>query len=118
MFQWSYKDAWFTYILWQDLKHKPFYVKDVANKNALKKHYKEALSWYYLYPKGITVFPYDDTQFILLTSMAWKIIIPNDNTLGKTIPNHNKFWEIIIPKHSTVWEKESLITSYDTGQAQ
>ena len=35
----------------------------------------------------------------------WEIIIPNYNTVGKTIPNYNTFWEIIIPKHNTIWEK-------------
>ena len=36
----------------------------------------------------------------------WEILlIPNYNKLGKTIPNHNKLWEIIIPTHNTIWEK-------------
>ena len=30
----------------------------------------------------------------------WEIIIPNYYTLGKAIPNHNAFWEIIIPTHT------------------
>ena len=47
-----------------------------------------------------------------------EMIIPNYNTLGKTISNHNTFWEMIIPKHKTIWEKKSLITSDDTGQAK
>ena len=33
----------------------------------------EALSWYNLNPKDIIIFPCDDTQFILLTSLQ------NDN---------------------------------------
>ena len=35
----------------------------------------------------------------------WEIIIPNCNTLGKTIPNYETFWETITPKHNTIWEK-------------
>ena len=31
---------------------------------------KEELSWYTLDPKGIIIFPYDDKQFILLTSVG------------------------------------------------
>ena len=34
-----------------------------------------------------------------------EMIIANYNTLGKTIPNYNTFWEIIIPKNNTIWEK-------------
>ena len=43
----------------------------------------------------------------------WEIIIPNYNTLGKTIPNHNTFWEIIptynklgktITNYNAFWE--------------
>ena len=30
----------------------------------------EALFWYNLNPKGIIISPYDDKQFILLTSMG------------------------------------------------
>ena len=30
----------------------------------------EALFWYNLNPKGIIIFPYDDKQFILLTSLG------------------------------------------------
>ena len=49
---------------------------------------KEALSWCNFYPKGIIIFPYDDKQIILLTSMR------NNNpelqyTGKKTIPKHN-----------------------------
>ena len=35
----------------------------------------------------------------------WEIIIPNYNALGKTVSNHNTFWEIIISTHDTIWEK-------------
>ena len=31
--------------------------------------------------------------------------IPNYNTLGKTISDHNTFWEIMISTHNTIWEK-------------
>ena len=40
----------------------------------------------------------------------WEMIIPNYNTLRKTISNHNLLWEIIIPTHKTIWQKKSLIT--------
>ena len=33
--------------------------------------YKEVLSWYNFNPKGIKIFPYDDKQIILLTSMGY-----------------------------------------------
>ena len=36
-------------------------------------------------------------------------IIPNYNTLGKTIPNHNTFWEIIIPNYSG-WHRSGPVT--------
>ena len=29
-------------------------------------------------------------------------VISNYNKFGKTIPNHNTFWEIIISKHNTI----------------
>ena len=48
----------------------------------------------------------------------WEIIILNYITLGKTILDHNIFWEIIIPKHNAMWEKYSLIAADDTGQTQ
>ena len=48
----------------------------------------------------------------------WEIIIPNYNTLGKTVPNDNTFSEIIITKHNTIWDKQSLITSDNTDQAK
>ena len=35
----------------------------------------------------------------------WEKAIHNYNALGKAIPNHNTFWEIIIPKHNNIWEK-------------
>ena len=39
-------------------------------KKCCKQEYsKEALSWYNFNPKGIIIFPYDDKQIILLTSM-------------------------------------------------
>ena len=40
-------------------------------KRCCKQQYsKEALFWYNLNPKGIIIFPYDDKQFILLTSLG------------------------------------------------
>ena len=40
-------------------------------KNCCKQQFsKEALFWYNLNPKGMIIFPYDDKQFILLTSMG------------------------------------------------
>ena len=39
-------------------------------KKCCKQEYsKETLSWYNFNPKGIIIFPYDDKQIILLTSM-------------------------------------------------
>ena len=40
--------------------------RNVANKNTLRKQCK---TWYNFNPKGIIIFPYDDKQIILLTSM-------------------------------------------------
>ena len=45
----------------------------------------------------------------------WEIIIPNYNTPEKTIPNHNTFWETIIPKHNTISGKNN---PDDTRQTQ
>ena len=75
----------------------------LCKKCCKQQYYKEALFWYNLNPKGIIIFPHDDKQFTYLR--LWEIIIPNYNTLGKTIPSHNTFWEIIIPTHNTIWEK-------------
>ena len=33
------KGGWVAYTLWKDWKYKPIYVKNVVNKNALRKHY-------------------------------------------------------------------------------
>ena len=39
-------------------------------KKCCKQEYsKETLSWYEFNPKGIIIFPYDDKQLILVTSM-------------------------------------------------
>ena len=63
---WSDRSDWFTYIMWWDWKQKSIYAK-----NCCKQQFsKEALFWYNLNPKGIIMFPYDDKQFILLTSMG------------------------------------------------
>ena len=59
---------------------------------------KKALSFYNFNPKGIIIFPYADKQIVLL-------INPNYDTMEKTISNHKKFWEIIIPNDNTIWEK-------------
>ena len=67
---------------------------------------KEALSWYNFNPKGIIIFPYDEKQIILLTSMR------NDN-LELQYTGKKK-----IPKHNTIWEKQLQITVDDTGQTQ
>ena len=37
----------------------------------------------------------------------WGTLILNYNTLGKTIPNQNRFWEITILKHNAIWENNS-----------
>ena len=67
MFHEGDKGGWFTYILSQDWKYKPIYVK-----KCFKQQYsKEALSWYNfnpVNPKGMIIFPYDYKQIILLTS--------------------------------------------------
>ena len=40
-------------------------------KNCCKQQFsKTGLFWYDVNPKGITIFPYDDKQFVLLTSMG------------------------------------------------
>ena len=40
-------------------------------KNCCKQQFsKKALFWYDVNPKGIIIFPYNDKQFILLTSMG------------------------------------------------
>ena len=42
----------------------------MKKKKCCKQEYsKETLSWYNFNPKGIIIFPYDDKQIILLTSM-------------------------------------------------
>ena len=43
-----------------------FMKKNVVNKNTLR---KQCITWYNFNPKGIIIFPYDDKQIILLTSM-------------------------------------------------
>ena len=76
-------------------------------KKCCKQEYsKEALSWYNFNPKGIIIFPYDDKQIILLTSMR------NDN------PELQYTGKKKMPKHNAIWEKLSLITAGDTGQIQ
>ena len=76
-------------------------------KKCCKQEYsKEALSWYNFNPKGIIIFPYDQKQIILLTSMR------NNN------PELQYTWKKKIPKHNTIWGKQSLITVDDTGQTQ
>ena len=50
------------------------------------------MSWYNFHPKGKIIFPYDDKQIILLTSMR-----NNDPELQyngkKKIPKHDTTWE-------------------------
>ena len=76
-------------------------------KKCCKQEYsKEALSWYNFNPKGIIIFPHDEKQIILLTSMR------NDNHELQYTGKKK------IPKHNTIWEKQSLITVDDTGQTQ
>ena len=72
-------------------------------KYCKQEYSKEALFWYNLNAKGIIILPYDHKQFIYLH--LWEKIIPYYNTLGKAIPNHYTFWEIIIPTHNTIWQK-------------
>ena len=50
----------------------PIFCDKTENTNlCCKQQYsKETLSWYNLNPKGIIIFPYDDEQIILLTSMG------------------------------------------------
>ena len=60
----------------------------LCKKYCKQEYSKEALSWYNFNPKGIIIFPYDDKQIILLTSMR------NNNpelqyTGKKKIPKHN-----------------------------
>ena len=43
-----------------------FMKKDVINKNILR---KQGITWYNLNPKGIIIFPCDDKQIILITSV-------------------------------------------------
>ena len=74
----------------------------LCNKCCKQQCFKEVLFWCNLNPKDIIVFPCDGKQFIL---HLWEITFRNYNKLGKAIPNYNTFWEIIIPKHNTVWEK-------------
>ena len=97
MFHESEKGDWFNYVLWQDWKWKPIYVKNVVNNYTLRKHYLgitliQKVWWYF---------------FIMINSLSYLHLnlIPNYNTLGKKISNHSTFWEIIIPKHNTILEK-------------
>ena len=39
-----------------------------------QQYYKEALYWYNFNPKDITIFPCDNKQIILLTSMGYNIL--------------------------------------------
>ena len=41
----------------------------LCKKRCKQEYSKKALFWYNFNPKGITIFPYDDKQIILLTSM-------------------------------------------------
>ena len=59
------KGSLFTYILLQDWKCKPIYVKRCCKQE----YSKEALFRYNFDPKCIIIFPYGDKQIILLTSM-------------------------------------------------
>ena len=55
------KGDWFTYNLWQTYQCK---------KCCKQQYSKQALSWYNFNPKGIIIFPHDDKQIVLLTSMG------------------------------------------------
>ena len=65
MFHEGNKGGWFNYILWKDWKYKPIYVKECC----IQEYSEEALSWYNFNLKGIIIFPYDEKEIILLTSM-------------------------------------------------
>ena len=41
----------------------------LCKKCCKQQYYKEALSWYNFIPEGIIIFPYDEKQINLLTSM-------------------------------------------------
>ena len=41
----------------------------LCKKRCKQENSKKALFWYNFNPKGIIIFPYDDKQIILLTSM-------------------------------------------------
>ena len=43
----------------------------LCKKCCKQQYYKEVLSWYNFNPKGVKIFPYDDKQIILLTSMGY-----------------------------------------------
>ena len=63
-------------------------------KKFCKQEYpKKSLSWYNFNSKGTIIFPYDDKQIILLTSMR-------SNNLELQYNGKKK-----IPKHNTIWEK-------------
>ena len=63
-------------------------------KKCRKQQYsKEALSWYDFNPKGMIIFPYDDKQIVLLTSMR-------NNSPELQYTGKKK-----TPKHNTIWEK-------------
>ena len=46
----------------------------LCKKCCKQQYYKEALYWYNFNPKGIKIFPYDNKQIILLTSMGYNIL--------------------------------------------
>ena len=64
----------------------------LCKKSCKQEYSKEALPSYNFNPTGIIIFPYDDKQIILLTSVR------NNNpelqyTEKKKIPKHNTIWE-------------------------
>ena len=65
----------------------------------------------YLHHSKITIPNYNALGKTIPNHNTFREIIPTYNKLGKTITNYNAFWEIIIPKHNTISEKYNLIKS-------
>ena len=69
-------------------------IQAYLRKKFCKQEYsKKSLSWYNFNSKGTIIFPYDDKQIILLTSIR-----SNNPEL-----QYNRKKKI--PKHNTIWEK-------------
>ena len=75
----------------------------LCKKYCKEEYSKEALSWYNFNPKCIIIFSFDEKQIILLTSTR------NSN------PELQYTGKKKIPKHNTIWEKNSLIIADETS---